>query len=67
MEKIRERLSENEKKLFDALDVYAKSADRLSEEAGLEIFDFMSAVMKLQMLGLAKEMGRDHYIKMVLF
>ncbi|MCR4656233.1 MAG: DNA-processing protein DprA [Lachnospiraceae bacterium] len=63
--KTKEQLSENEKKLFDVLDVYAKSAGRLSEEAGLEIFDFMSAVMRLEMLGLAKEMGRDHYIKVL--
>ena len=56
--------SKNEDRLLKMLDYYAKSTETLCEEAGLDIVEFMKAVMLLMARGLAKEMGKGYYVKL---
>ncbi len=55
--------SENEARLLEALDYYAKSTDSLCEETGLDIVEFMKAVMLLMAGGFVKELGKGYYVK----
>ncbi|MCR5790606.1 MAG: DNA-processing protein DprA [Lachnospiraceae bacterium] len=59
----RKELTGEEEKLYAALDYYAKSAEQLCQESALNALGFMSAVMKLQVKGYAKELGKDFFVK----
>ncbi len=53
------------KLLYRTLDVYAKSMDRLLNETALLPDIFMEEILRLRMLGLASEVGKDYYIKVL--
>ncbi|MBQ7260725.1 MAG: DNA-processing protein DprA [Lachnospiraceae bacterium] len=55
--------SENEARVLETLDYYAKSTESLCEESGLDILEFMRAVMMLMAGGFAKELGKGYYVK----
>lgn len=55
--------SENEARVLETLDYYAKSTEILCEESGLDILEFMRAVMMLMAGGFAKELGKGYYVK----
>ncbi|HAG68572.1 MAG TPA: hypothetical protein DCL38_01205, partial [Lachnospiraceae bacterium] len=58
-------LSPEERRLFGVLDYYAKSADKLCDESGLGIPEFMNAVMQLKIKGFVKELGKDCFVRVL--
>ena len=61
--KKRIRLPENEKKVYDRLEPYAKSIGQISDELAMEVRDVIGALVELAIKGLAQETGKGCYVR----
>jgi DNA processing protein len=56
-------LESNEKLLYSCLDLRPKTPDILLEETGLSMAELNQSLLELELLGLAKEIFRHHYVR----
>lgn len=56
-------LERDENIVYSCVDLYAKSADRILDESGLSYQAFLKALMKLELQGLIREVGKNFYVK----
>lgn len=61
--KKRVRLPENEKKVYDCLEPYAKSVGQISDELKMDVRDVISMLIELRIKGLAGESGKGCYVR----
>jgi DNA processing protein len=57
------KLDENEKKVYELLEPYARSIGDLSEASGLELKDVICSLVELGIKGLAAETGKGYYVR----
>ena len=56
-------LTMREKCLYQCMDYYAKSGEKLLAESGLSFRDFLEVIHLLSQKGLIREVNRQHYVK----
>ncbi len=56
-------LAKREKKVYSVLDFYPKSLDELSKEAEITIPELLELLLKLELKGVASEIGKNYYNK----
>lgn len=57
------KLTENERRVFEALDNSPKGIDGICNETGLPVVECMGILMNLQIGNFAREMGKDSYVR----
>ena len=58
-------MSPEEKKIYEALDLDAKSVDEIARQTGLTLLQSMRALLNLQLQDLAAEVSKNRYIRKI--